>query len=389
MNDELPTIIEDQSDPVLVAALRELIATHEGAITFAQFMALVLYHPTHGYYQQASERPGRGGDFLTAPELSPFFGQCLAQQAHEVWQELGQPGDFTIVEYGSGGGRLAHDILATARATTPAFFQALQYRLHETNPHRQRNALALLSATDLADHASADTPAATTFTGMIIANEFVDALPVHRLIGGEAGSVDERLVGWEPAQQWFGWQQRPASRHLLAALAAGKIQLQPGQQAEINLAAPDWLRSAAARLQRGLLLTIDYGYQTAELYDPKRQEGTFLCYYRHTANDLPFQHLGQQDLTAHVDFGALERVGTTAGLTTLGFTTQSELLINLGLGELLVATQQPGRPLPDYLTDRNAVFALIDPGGLGKFGVLAQGKGFQPSQPLRGFRQTY
>ena len=378
----------DESNPALVAAIRAAIA-EEGRITFARFMDLALYHPEHGYYRAPAERPGRGGDFLTAPELSPFFGTCLARQLREVWAALGEPAPFTVLEYGAGGGRLAHDILAAARADEPAFFAALRYRLHETNPHRRESARALLRATGLDQSATYEGPddpaAAPPLVGAIITNEFVDALPVHRVIGGPTGATLERYVRWDAAQGWFAEERdAPSTPRLAAALAEGNIALQPGQSAEINLTARDWLLVAAARLARGIILTIDYGYPTAELYDPKRRDGTFLCYYRHTANDEPYARVGVQDMTAHVDFGALERAGMETGLQTLGFTTQGHLLTNLGLGDLLVAAQTPGRPLDAYLADRAAVLALIEPGGMGRFGVLAQGKAFTPAQSLRG-----
>ena len=379
----------DESDPALIAAIRDAIAP-TGRLTFAQFMDLALYHPTHGYYRVRAERPGRGGDFLTAPELSPFFGTCLARQLHEVWQLLGRPDPFTVLEYGAGGGRLAQDILAGARDEAPDFAAALRYRLHETNPHRRASARALLDTTGLGAAVSAEDPAApldtAPFVGAIITNEFADALPVHRVSGNPDGTISERYVRWDDAQSWFAEElDEPSTPRLAAALAAGGVTLQAGQRAEISLAAYDWLLAAAVRLSRGLILTIDYGYPTAELYAPKRREGTFLCYHRHTANETPYTQIGQQDMTAHVDFGALERAGAGAGLQTLGFTTQGHFLTNLGLGDLLVATQTPGRALDAYLTDRAAVLALIEPGGMGRFGVLAQGKAFAPPRPLRGF----
>lgn len=385
-----PNDERDESDPALVAAIRAAIAEAGGRITFARFMDLALYHPTRGYYRVAAERPGRGGDFLTAPELSPFFGVCLARQLAEVWALLDRPDPFTVLEYGAGAGRLAHDILAAAREGDPAFFDALRYRLHETNPHRRAGAAALLAATGLAGRATIEGPDDATdaapFVGAIVTNEFVDALPIHRVVGGAAGGLRERYVRWDAGRGWFAEEDGPPSiPALAAALAEGGVTLAEGQAGEINLAAGDWLDAAAARLARGLVLTIDYGYPTAELYAPRRRAGTFLCYYRHTANDEPFAHIGAQDMTAHVDFGALERRGAACGLRTLGFTTQGELLTNLGLGELLVATQTPGRALDGYLADRAAVLALIEPGGMGRFGVLAQGKRFAPPQPLRGF----
>jgi SAM-dependent MidA family methyltransferase len=376
----------EASDPALVAAIRAEIAA-AGRITFARFMDLALYHPAHGYYHSARERPGRGGDFLTAPELTPFFGHCLMRQLHQCWQELGEPGEFAILEYGAGGGRLAHDLLAAARDEAPAFAVAIRYLLHETNPHRRAAALDLLTEAGFGGQVFLDiAESATPLVGAILSNEFVDALPVHRVVGGPAGDLLERYVTWDAAADWFAEAcDHPSTPRLTAALAEAGVTLEAGQSAEINLAAGEWLTTAAARLARGLLLTIDYGYDSAELYSAKRRVGTFLCYYRHTALDDPYVRLGAQDMTAHVDFGALTRAGARLGLAPLGFTTQGPFLSNLGLGDLLVATQRPDRALDDYLADRTAVLTLIDPRRMGRFGVLAQGKAFAPADPLRGF----
>jgi SAM-dependent MidA family methyltransferase len=376
----LPT----ESTPELVAIIRAAIVAAGGALPFARFMDLALNEPTWGYYRVRDERPGRGGDFVTAPELSPLFGHCLFRQLREVWAALGEPDPFTVLEYGAGGGRLAYDIL-------PAFAAALHYRLHEGNAHRRASARALLAGAGFADRVVFEGPdlppeAAAPFVGAIVSNEFADALPTHRVRGVADGTIEEAFVGWDEAAGAFveRWDP-PSTPRLAAALAAGDVTLAPGQAGEIALAAGDWLAGAAARLSRGLLLTIDYGYPTAELYAPKRRAGTFLCYYRHTANEEPYLRVGQQDMTAHVDFGALERAGVALGLQPLGFTTQGPFLSNLGLGELLVATQRPGRALDDYLTERGAVLALIDPAGMGRFGVLAQGRGLATAPPLLGF----
>jgi SAM-dependent MidA family methyltransferase len=390
-SDTEPNLLPIDSTPELVAIIREAIAAAGGVVPFARFMDLVLNEPTWGYYRVAAERPGRGGDFVTAPELSPLFGHCLFRQLREVWAALGEPDRFTVLEYGAGGGRLARDILAAARAADPAFAAALRYRLHEGNAHRRASACALLAGGGFADRIAFEGPDAppddaAPFVGAIVSNEFADALPTHRVRGAAGGAIEEAFVGWDAATGGFveRWAA-PSTPRLAAALAAGGATLAPEQAGEIGLAAADWLAGAAARLARGLVLTIDYGYPTAALYAPERRAGTFLCYYRHTANEEPYRRVGQQDMTAHVDFGALERAGVAAGLRTLGFTTQGPFLGNLGLGELLVATQRPGRALDDYLTERGAVLALIDPGGMGRFGVLAQGRDLAPPAPLLGF----
>ncbi|HET8626597.1 MAG TPA: SAM-dependent methyltransferase [Thermomicrobiales bacterium] len=378
---------EAASNPDLVAAVRDEIAAAGGRITFARYMDLALYHPRHGYYLGAAERPGRTGDFITSPELSPLFGHCLMRQAREVWDLLGRPTPFTVIEYGAGGGRLARDLLVAARAEAPDFAADLRYVLHEANPHRRAEAARRLADAGVAKRASLEAPGeeagAAPVAGLILTNEFVDALPVHRVVCRD-GAPLERYVAWDGG--WFAEELGPPSTpRLAAALAAGGVRLAEGQSAEVNLAAGDWLAGAARRLSRGVILTIDYGYPTAELYDSIRQNGTFLCYYRHATADDPYARVGHQDMTAHVDFGALERAGAAAGLATLGLTTQAHFLTGLGLGELLVAGQTPDRALGDYLADRAAVLALIAPRGLGGFRVLAQARDLPPDTRLAGF----
>lgn len=385
------TTVQAPSNAALVTALRGEIAT-AGRITFARYMEQALYHPEHGYYLSREARPGRKGDFLTAPELSSFFGRCLTRQLRQAWELLGQPDPFTVIEYGAGSGRLAHDILAGAHEEIAAFATALRYILHEANPHRRASAQQLLADAGFAAQVTIAAPPgnaerASPVVGAILTNEFVDALPVHRVVRRD-GLLQERYVTWDG--DWFAEERAvPSTPRLAAALDAGGVTLTEGQSAEVNLAASDWLAAAAQRLARGLVLTIDYGYPTAELYDPvARLEGTFLCYYQHTYNDEPYARVGHQDMTAHVDFGALERVGLAAGLATLGQTLQAHFLHGLGLGDLLVATQTPGRALDAYLADRAAVLALIDPRGMGGFRVLAQGRDFAPREPLAGFAQS-
>jgi len=292
--------------------------------------------------------------------------------------------------FGSAGGRLARDVLAGARDESREFTANLGYVLHEANAHRRASAARALEEVGFGRQVTTEAPGeepAAPVVGAVLSNEFVDALPVHRVVLRD-GALLERYVRWDGA--WFAEElDRPSTPRLAAALAEGGVALAEGQSAEVNLAAGEWLARAARRLARGIVLTIDYGYPTAQLYDPKRREGTFMCYYRHTLNDDPYARVGRQDMTAHVDFGALERAGARAGLATLGLTTQGEFLTALGLGELLVAERAPGsasRDYAGYLAGRTAVLALIDPRGMGGFRVLAQGRDFSPVAALVGFR---
>lgn len=350
-------------------------------------MELALYHPEFGYYLSPAPRAGKQGDFLTSPELSPFFGRVIGRQLHEVWNALGAPAEFTVIEYGAGGGRLAHDVLTAAWEEAPAFASAARYVLHEFNAHRRDEAAALLEAAGFAAQCAFEGPggapaAVQAMAGCVVTNEFIDALPVHRALW-RAGALRERYVVWR--DDWFTEElDVPSTPRLQALLEEEGIELAEGQHVDVILAAGDWLCDAAARLSRGAVLTIDYGYPSAEMYAPRHHAGTFLCYYQHTANEEPFARVGRQDMTAHVDFGLLSRAGARAGLATLGETTQGAFLANFGLGDILVASQGTGRELAEYLVDRTAVFAMIDPRGMGGFRVLLQGKGVTLDAP-RGF----
>ncbi|MDP9372134.1 MAG: SAM-dependent methyltransferase, partial [Chloroflexota bacterium] len=237
------------SNGALVAAVRDEILANGGRITFARYMDRALYHPVQGYYLSPEARPGRGGDFLTAPELSPFFGRCLARQLRQVWDLLDRPAPFTVLEYGAGGGGLARDILSGARDEAPAFAAALRYVLQEINPYRREAARGLLDAAGFADRIALEDPATPSappppFVGAVIANEFVDALAVHRVVGRD-NALLERYVRWDRGRDWFAEElDAPSTPRLAAELAAGGVALADGQSAEINLAAGEWLAAA-------------------------------------------------------------------------------------------------------------------------------------------------
>ncbi len=387
---------DETGDPALVEAIRAAIAAAGGRITFARFMALALYHPEHGYYLAPERRPGRGGDFLTAPETHPSFGLTLARQLADCWERLGRPRPFTVREYGAGVGGLAYDLIAGLSAEAPAAAAALRYRLIEPNPHRRAQAQAAMAEVGLAETVTAEPePAAgrdpEPIVGVVLANEVADALPVHRLVwrGGDGGSLRERWATWAGGE--FREEERelsPEARAFAPAerLRAAGVALSDGDALEVSPAAAAWFGSLARGLARGYALVIDYGYDTAELYRAHRLAGTLRAYHRHTVGDDPYRRVGAQDLTAHVDFGLLRAAGETAGLDFAGLTTQAAFLTGLGLGQRLVALQaEPGITADEYLATRSAVFRLIDPGGMGRFGVLAMARAAPVEPPLRGF----
>jgi SAM-dependent MidA family methyltransferase len=377
--------------PHLVAAIRAEIDAAGGRITFARFMDLALYHPARGYYLAPERRPGRPGDFLTAPEAHPFFGITLARQIAECWERLGRPEPFVVREYGAGIGGLAWDVVAGLTAEAPDCRAALDYRLVEPNPHRLEQALAAMAEGGLAGvvRGEAIPPGADPepIAGVVLANEVADAFPVHRLIWRD-GRLREGWVVWRDGR--FTEEEGELSPEALAADPEGMLRehgiaLAEGDRIEIGPAASEWFAAAARGLARGYAIVIDYGYPAPELYRAHRLEGTVRAYRGHTVSDDPFAFVGEQDLTAHVDFTALRRAGERAGLIFAGQTNQADFLAALGLGDLFAALgQDPETTLPGYLAAQAAVVRLIDPGGMGRFGVLLMARDAPVEPPLRG-----
>ena len=384
----------ERRDTPLVSAIRAEIEAAGGRVPFAHYMELALYHPECGYYRGAARRPGRPGDFLTAPEAHPFFGITVARQIAECWQRLGQPAPFVVREYGPGIGGLAWDVIAGLTREAPRCRAALEYRLIEQNPHRLAQALEALAAEGFAGvvHAepgSIQDPAAREpIAGVVLANEVADAFGVHRLVW-RGGRLHEGWVIWNGER--FAEEEGELSPAAAAAdpegmLRAEGIALSEGDRIEISPAAAAWFAAAVRGLGRGYAIVIDYGYPAAELYRAHRLQGTVRAYRAHTVSDDPFQHVGEQDLTAHVDFSSLRRAGEREGLVIAGQTNQAAFLASLGMGDLLVELgKDPETTLDEYLAAQAAILRLIDPGGMGRFGVLIMARGAPVSPPLRGF----
>jgi SAM-dependent MidA family methyltransferase len=385
------TPTDETPDPALVAAIRADIEAAGGRIPFARFMELALYHPEWGYYRSPARRPGRPGDFLTAPEAHPFFGITLARQIAECWERLGRPDPFDVREYGSGIGALAWDIIAGLSREAPACRAALRYRLVEQNPHRLEEAVAVFAAEGLGDvvigEAASEEPL-EPIAGVILANEVADAFGVHRLIWRD-GQLHEGWVIWDGdgfAEEEGHLSPEAAAARPEAMLRQHGIALSAGDRIEISPAAAAWFASAARGLARGYALVIDYGYPAPELYQQHRLEGTVRAYRAHTVSDDPFSHVGMTDLTAHVDFSALRVAGEQEGLRFAGQTNQGAFLASLGMGDLLVGLgQDPETTMAEYLAAQAAILRLIDPGGMGRFGVLIMARDAPVSPPLRGF----
>lgn len=364
-------------------------ASASGAITLAQYMALALYHPVHGYYQRERLAPGRTGDFLTSPEASPYFGLTVARQLIEVWDRLGQPTNWEIREYGAGTGVLAYDIMAGISHDAPEAMSGLIYRIVETNSYRRAEALTAMTEAGLGERVQISEPfdPLPMFTGVLLGNEVADAFPAHRLVvrNGELRECFVTLDG-----NAFTWVEgaRSETVAIMPEIEAIAQELPENSLLEVSPAAMTWFASAAAQLDRGLALIIDYGYQAEVLYSAHRLEGTLRAYRGQRVSDDPFVDPGEVDLTTHVDFSALERAGVRAGLAPAGFTNQGDFLAHLGMGVFLVDLQQePGITTEDYLSAKAAIFRLIEPGGLGRFGVMGMARGLDLDPPLTGFRR--
>ncbi|MEB3288715.1 MAG: class I SAM-dependent methyltransferase [Leptolyngbya sp.] len=384
--------------PLLLAHLTDrLQRSPQQRLTFAEFMEVVLYGPEAGYYAAQALAVGPQGDFVTSPHLCRDFGELLALQWLELWHHLGQPSPFTLVEMGAGQGIMAADGLAYLQTQAPDCFQALDYRIVEKSPalrqiqrHRLQPWADRVSWWDLADFA------ADSVTGGFVSNELVDALPVHQVILTETGLQEIYVTLTEDGQglrEVIGPLSTPRLAEYFDQMGVNWGAGYPvGYRTEAHLAALDWMAAVARVLHRGYVLTIDYGYPAERYYHPQRTQGTLQCYYQHYHHDDPYRYLGHQDITAHVNFTALERQGEACGLVALGITQQAMFLMALGLGDRLAALAQIEATDPatvnQALQRRDQLHQLMNPLGLGNFWVLIQGKNLSPSelaQPLRGW----
>lgn len=344
-------------------------------ITFAEFMDIALYWPGKGYYTSENVRWGKDGDYLTSIDVSPVFGRLLAYQINEMWQNLGSPPQFSIIEVGAGREELSFHIRDTIKKLFPEFYKTADFQLVDVNPiHIQK----LEERTSF--HSSIE-DIKPGITGCIISNELIDAFPVHRVV--EMDGLKEIYVGYEDAG-FMEIRGELSSSGLNDYLEKIGIKLEQGQKAEINLKALDWIKSIGALLKRGFVITIDYGLPARELFRHNRN-GNLLCYYRHTMNNNPFHQIGYQDITAKVDFTSLAAAGRDAGLEVTGFTTQFYFFMGIGaLGEFKEVEELNMGNL-DAFQWNQGIKELMLPGGMGDdFKVLIQHKDVE-APLLKGF----
>ena len=371
------TVGEDEE---LVAAIRDEI-TRTGPITFARFMGRALYEPGHGYYRRPAPGPGRAGDFLTAPEAHPIFGAAVGRLVEEAWEALGRPDPFTVTEHGAGTGALAAGLLGGLWAAASPLATAIRYHPVEVEPARLDALRERLAADGLAD-ALVD---GARGVGAVVANEVLDALPIHRVVGRDGG-IHELFVGVDDGA--FTWVEAEASTPALAArLAAEAVTLANGEITEICLALDGWLADATACLERGILVLVDYAAEPADLHGAGRPTGTLRAFARHAVGADPLRHVGRQDLTATVDLAAVRAAAATAGLELIGETTQAELLANVGTAILTAPFLRDG-DLQAAIDLRSALARLMDPRGMGGYRVQVFGRGLQPGMRLDALRRV-
>jgi SAM-dependent MidA family methyltransferase len=361
---------------VLATSIRE-----RGPLPFAEYMRECLYHPEHGYYSRVESR--RFADYYTSVDVHPIFGRLLTRQLAEMWILLGKPAPFWAIEAGAGTGRLSRQILDFAARELPEFYAGLRYVAVEQSPARRAaHAASFGPHLETGRASSAIELPAEIPVGCILSNELLDALPVHRVVG-EQGHLREIYVALDGEE--LREQRGPLSTPALAEyFSAQGIELLEGQQAEAGLEACRWIEDAGRRLGRGFVLTVDYGHEARELYNERHLRGTLLAYHCHRASEGYLRAPGEQDLTAHVNFTALDLWGRRAGLERTELVTQARFLLALGRGNEFADLYDEGQSEVERLRARLLLKSLIFPEGMGEaFEVLIQHKGL-PTPHLTG-----
>ena len=361
--------------PELVAAISSEIIRN-GPIPFVRFMELALYHPHFGYYMrsagQEGERIGWSGDFYTSSDVHPILGRAIVAQARQMDRLLDCPTPFTIVEMGAGKGLLARDCLAEVHAGQDDLASRIRYVLIERSPAmreiQRRNLASWFSKPGCVTWIeNLDALPPQSVAGLFFSNELIDAFPVHR-IQVTGGQTEELFVDYRDGRfvSCFKPLSTASLTHYLRPLSA---KWPEGYRTEVNLLAIEWMEQVACRIGRGFVLTIDYGHTAQDLYMPERKDGTFLCYFQQRTSDDPFSRVGEQDMTAHVDFSNLAAAGEKHGLHVTGFTNQMSFLMGLGVEEMIEKLE------PESPAFRAAIH-LLKPDGMGStFKVLVQHKG--------------
>jgi SAM-dependent MidA family methyltransferase len=365
-------------------SLTEIIKSEiraKGRLNFEEFMELALYHPEYGYYTSGKERIGREGDFYTSPFVHAAFGRTLAGFITKAWETIHAPQNG-VIEMGAGKGLLASDILDAIQEERPDLYYNAEYYVLERNTHSRRQLDEALGhhAEKVRFLSSPDDLSPKSFNGVVVSNELVDSFPFRRAIWKE-GKLREIYVTLED-DEFVEITDVPSTYSLTKYFDSYDLSFNEGQQVEINLRAKEWIQKVGAMINKGLVLTIDYGHLAPELFSPERMRGTYKCMHKHQINESPYINIGGQDITCHVDYSNLIRAGDSVGLEEIKYTTQGQFLIDWGILELMESdVEMPVSSDTGEEKKRAAIKTLFLPGQMGhSFKVLLQGKNLHPAK---------
>ncbi|MDH5202410.1 MAG: SAM-dependent methyltransferase [Nitrospirota bacterium] len=347
-----------------------------GPISFKNFMEMALYEPDLGYYTSQKTKIGRAGDFYTSSHLHPVYGVMIGRQIEEMWEIMKRPSDFYIIEMGAGVGYLCKDMLDYLKSRK--MFDSLNYIIVEINPVMRERQKDLLSDYLNKVSWSLSLKEFKNIKSCILSNELLDSFPVH-LIEMEDG-IREVFIDVK-GEELTEIREKPGDE-IVDYLKEFYIEITKGYRTEINLNIKKWLREINDVLKEGFIFTIDYGYPARDYYSEDRNRGTLLCYYKHQVIEDPYQNIGEQDITAHVNFSSVKKWGEEEGFKTIGFCPQGTFLISLGIDEMI---QEIYKDSHDYLFEVAKIKRLIFPGTMGEtHKVMIQYKG-DGYPELRGF----
>ena len=354
----------------------------KGPITFEQFMSMALYDPEFGYYNTESGKIGREGDYYTSSHLHPVFGAVMGRQIVEMWNLMGRPENFRIVEMGGGAGYFCKDMLDSLRATDRStdFFRTLKYTIIERSPAMRNKQQGLLSGFSGKIEWLSELSECGSITGCIFSNELLDAFPVHLVKMEE--SLKEIYLDFDEEKGFIEIAGDLSNEEILTYFRDFSVELRRGYTTEVNLRIRDWLRDINEVLERGFILTIDYGYPAWDYYSEDRDRGTILCYHLHQINETPYLNIGEQDITAHVNYSAVKKWGEDRGIKTAGFCGQGVFMVSLGIDEDI---KKIAEGAGEYVFEIARIKKLILPQGMGEsHKVMVQYKGVEPPV-LQGF----
>lgn len=356
------------------------IILEKGKITFREFMELALYHPRFGYYMSPEKKIGKEGDFYTSPDVHKVFGTVIMKQLKEMRKLLSAGNTFHVIEGGAGKGSMCCQILDAAREREEELYHALHYHIVEKS-----DALAEIQKENIKEanhtgkvtwHKDIKGLLNKAKTAVVLSNELIDAFPVHRVIfnGRQWEEIYVRTEG-ENFSEETGPLSNDELKHSLSLLEDSFTE---GYTTEINVEGPRWITDVAKNLEKGFILTIDYGYPRGDYYSPLRNAGTFLCYYQHTTCEDPYIRVGEQDITAHVDFSSLAEAGKEEGLELTGYCEQFHFLMGLGVFDEFHANDEANSFNTESLQENMAIKRLLMPDAMGgTFKVLIQHKGMK------------